>query len=110
MMNNFKTKHKKQEDYMKNENMEQNFDRPETQSNDAPQENVILTPGFIKNCVVLTIRESDNKDAKAIEVIKVGEQFMVDEKQSKDDFYKVVTEKGVSGFCMKAYVNLRPNK
>lgn len=55
----------------------------------------------------LYIREAPNKNADSLCTIKKGTEVMIDEVASTEDFYSVVTESGIEGFCMKQFIKIQ---
>ena len=64
--------------------------------------------GRIRGCKKLNIRKLPNRDAKVLIEVVEGAKMLVDEKSSTAEFYKVCTECGIEGYCMKQYVKLLP--
>lgn len=64
------------------------------------------TIGVVANCLRLNVREKPSKEANIICVIQLGSEVKIDEIESTDEFYKVCTETGVEGFCMKQYITI----
>ena len=57
----------------------------------------------------LNVREEPVVDPDNIlGVIKTGAEVMIYENESVGDFYKVCTEKGLEGFCMKQFIQVEP--
>lgn len=68
-------------------------------------EEVIPKIGVVTDCVKLNVREEADPTADILCEILLGSEVVIDETESTDDFYKVCTETGVEGFCMKRYIN-----
>ena len=62
--------------------------------------------GKIIDCKKLRVRSEGNSNAEVICDIAEGTLVMVDEEESTNEFYKVCTENGIEGFCMKKYITL----
>ena len=62
--------------------------------------------GYVTDCVKLNVREAASKDSNVLCEIILNSKVIVDEENSTDDFYKVTTETGVEGYCMKQYINV----
>ena len=60
--------------------------------------------GVVIDCAKLNVRELPNADAQVLCVIKVSSNVLVDETESTEDFYKVCTEAGIEGYCMKKFI------
>lgn len=63
--------------------------------------------GVVTDCQRLNVRKAPSADAEILTVIDAFSNVMVDMDTSSDEFYKVCTEIGVEGFCMKKYITLR---
>ncbi len=70
---------------------------------------VVETKGIVTGCVKLNVREEASKDAKILCVLEEFEEVTIDtvSPESYEDFYKVVTAKGVTGYCMKKFINIK---
>ena len=70
----------------------------------------VITPepkeviGVVKECAKLNVRTHPSMLASIITEIKVGTKVVIDETESTEDFYRVCTEAGVEGFCMKKFI------
>lgn len=62
--------------------------------------------GVVSDCVKLNVRAMPSKDAPVICVIPLGTEVQVMPDESTEDFYKVVTELGIEGYCVNDYVNV----
>ncbi len=60
--------------------------------------------GVITDCLKLNIRKEPKIDADVLTIIPALSRVQVDTEASTDEFYKVCTETGIEGFCMKKYV------
>ena len=73
-------------------------------------EEVVVAPepkevvGVVKECAKLNVRTHPSMLASIITEIKVGTKVVIDETESTEDFYRVCTEAGVEGFCMKKFI------
>lgn len=63
--------------------------------------------GTVVDCVRLRVRESASSNAEVICEIPKDSEVMVDENESTEEFYKVCTESGAEGFCMKKFISLK---
>ena len=60
--------------------------------------------GIVDNCLQLIIRIEPSKDSKIIGFIdKLSKVEILEE---INDFYKICTESGIEGFCMKDYIKI----
>ena len=66
----------------------------------------IRVMGEVVGCEMLKVRETGYLDGSVICTIPKGTKVLVDEKESTLEFYKVCTESGAEGFCMKMYILL----
>lgn len=63
--------------------------------------------GTVVDCVRLRVRESASSNAEVICEIPKDSDVLIDENESTDEFYKVCTESGAEGFCMKKFIALK---
>lgn len=63
--------------------------------------------GTVVDCVRLRVRESASSNAEVICEIPKDSDVLIDENESTDEFYKVCTESGAEGFCMKKFIDLK---
>lgn len=66
----------------------------------------IRVMGEVVGCEMLKVRETGYLDGSVICTIPKGTKVLVYEKESTLEFYKVCTESGAEGFCMKKYILL----
>lgn len=64
--------------------------------------NTQSSKGFVDNCSKLNVREHPNIDAKVLTILNKGDKVQIN---SENDGWYSVVHKGVSGFCMKEYIN-----
>ena len=76
-----------------------NFDEP-------PEDTVPVSAGKVHNCQMLNVREKPNRTSKVLEIISNGSSVDVFITESTNDWYKVGTNEGVIGYCMKEYIKL----
>ena len=65
--------------------------------------------GIVVNCEKLNLRRSPLKDSDGANVITEllpGVAVVIDEDESTPNFYKVTTETGLDGYCMKQFIEL----
>ena len=62
--------------------------------------------GKVDNCKKLNIRKLPSRDAEIISELVEGSKVMVDEKESTALFYKICTEHGIEGYCMKDFIKV----
>ncbi len=63
--------------------------------------------GIVTNCLRLNIREKPSKTAKAICVVDAFCELLIDPNESVDGWFKVYTEAGCEGYCMKEFVAVK---
>lgn len=62
--------------------------------------------GKVIGCVKLNVREEPSIKASVVFEIPVGTTVYIDETCSTDEFYKICTEHGVEGYCMKKFIEI----
>ena len=62
--------------------------------------------GKINNCKKLNVRKLPSRDAEIISELVEGSEVMIDENESTALFYKICTEHGIEGFCMKQFIKV----
>lgn len=62
--------------------------------------------GKVVDCVKLNVREEPSIKADVVFEIPVGSTVFIDETCSTDEFYKICTEHGVEGYCMKKFIEI----
>ena len=62
--------------------------------------------GKVSNCKKLNIRKLPSRDAEIVSELIEGSEVMIDEKESTALFYKICTEHGIDGYCMKDYITV----
>lgn len=55
----------------------------------------------------LNVRTEPNKEAKVVTIIDENTHVLINETLSTDDWYEVVIEPGVTGFCMKEFIKVK---
>lgn len=63
--------------------------------------------GVVANCKLLNVRRKPSLDADILIIINESDEVIVDDEESTDDFYKVLTESGRKGYCVKKYIEIR---
>ena len=64
--------------------------------------------GKITGCKKLNVRKLPSRDSEIISKLIEGSEVMIDEKESTALFYKICTEHGIEGFCMKNFIKVLP--
>lgn len=62
--------------------------------------------GVVTECVKLRVRSTPEIADNVLAEIILASEVLVDLKESTDEFYKITTEVGVEGYCMKQYINI----
>ena len=62
--------------------------------------------GVVTECVKLRVRSTPEIADNVLAEIILASEVLVDLKESTDEFYKITTEAGVEGYCMKQYINI----
>lgn len=71
------------------------------------KEEPTILSGVVTNCLRLNIRKEPESDAEILTILELLSNVVVDMTASTETFYKVRTEAGIEGFCMKKYIALR---
>lgn len=62
--------------------------------------------GVVTDCFKLNVRVEPSIDTDIACVLTLGAEVKVDLEASTSDFYKVTTEAGVEGYCIKTKINI----
>lgn len=62
--------------------------------------------GIVSECSRLRVRNYPELDANVICEIDAGTQVIIDPVESTEEFYKVCTEAGIDGYCMKRFIKV----
>ena len=60
--------------------------------------------GFVAYCNKLNVRKRPEPTADVVGIIDADTTVEIDNNRSTDDFYRVTTESGLYGYCMKQYI------
>lgn len=63
--------------------------------------------GNVSGCKKLNVRLEPSATAIVIDEINVGSRVTINPVGSTNDWYKVRTEAGIEGFCMKKFVTVK---
>lgn len=66
--------------------------------------------GIVANCEKLNLRRSPLKDSDGANIITElipGVAVAIDEDESTPNFYKVTTEAGLEGYCMRQFIEVK---
>lgn len=69
-------------------------------------EEPIAKIGRVVNCEVLNVRKEPSINASVICTVNESSEVEIDEDASTDEFYKVALVNGVTGYCMKNFVEV----
>lgn len=64
--------------------------------------------GKVIDCTRLNVRRRPNKDSEVNCIIDVDSIVEINENKSNDEWYRVTTDNGIYGYCMKQYISLLP--
>ena len=62
--------------------------------------------GVVSGCAKLNIRKESNITSDPVCIVPEKSVLLIDQDLSTDEWYKVYTETGMEGFCMKKYVTV----
>ena len=62
--------------------------------------------GKITGCKKLNIRKLPSRDSEIISELVEGSEIMIDDNESTALFYKICTEHGIEGYCMKNFIKV----
>ena len=62
--------------------------------------------GIVSDCKKLRVRNAPGLDSDVICEIEAGSIVEIDEVNSTEEFYKVCTETGIDGYCMKKFIKV----
>ena len=60
--------------------------------------------GVVTGCAKLRVRSEPRFGTNVVCEIDRGTRVMIDKSESTIDYYKIYTESGVEGFCVKTYI------
>lgn len=66
--------------------------------------------GIVANCEKLNLRRSPLKDSDGANIITEllpGVAVVIDEDKSTPNFYRVITEDGLEGYCMRQFIEVK---
>ncbi len=68
----------------------------------------VSTPviGIVTGCPRLNVRVNPRVDADVICIIERDSEVMIDEEDSTKNFYKICTEQGIEGYCMRQFISI----
>jgi hypothetical protein len=66
-----------------------------------------IVTGVVVNCAKLNVREEANADAAIVAVLPMNTEIEIDIFKSNSDWVAVCTETGITGYCMRKFVNAK---
>lgn len=63
--------------------------------------------GIVSGCKKLNIRKESSFNSAIVCVVTAGTSLTIDPSESTDEWYRVYTESGVEGYCMKNFVTIK---
>ena len=69
-------------------------------------EEPVEVKGVVVDCTKLNVRVEPTSNAEVVTTIPSGTEVVIVESESTDEFYKICTEVGVEGFCVRKFVNV----
>ena len=79
---------------------------PEEVTKESAKETDSTIVGYVSGCLKLNIREEGYLGANVVCIVPEKTALLIEVSESNDEWYKVYTETGMEGFCMKQYVTL----
>lgn len=66
-----------------------------------------IIEGKVVGCDRLNVRKEPSASSEVVKVINRDEEVMLDEMESTDEFYRVCTQDGSEGYCMRKYIEVQ---
>lgn len=88
------------------ENKVENITEAEPEVIEEVIEEIILASGRVVDCIKLNVRKEAKSDSEVLGTIDLNAIVEINETESTKDFYKVITEDGLEGFCMAKYIKI----
>lgn len=100
--------HKNQTNYSKFSTAPAVEETPKVDVTPEPESVITIDPigGIVSGCKKLNIREEASIKGKILCEVSEGTALMIDQIESTDDWFRVYTETGVEGYCMKKFVTI----
>ena len=86
---------------------EQPVEEPVVEVEQPVEEVVEQKMGVVVNCTKLNVREFPDPDAEVVCTINASTNLLIDDEEFTDEYYKVCTEAGVEGYCMKKFIAVK---
>lgn len=71
---------------------------------EVSEETASKTQGVVVDCTKLRVRKEASDTADVLSLLEVSTEVQVDLEASTADFFKVFTESGIEGYCMKKFI------
>ena len=71
---------------------------------EVKEENTLV--GYVSGCTKLNIREEAYPGAKVLCIVPEKAVLLIDVSESTTEWYKIYTESGMEGYCMKKFVTV----
>jgi SH3 domain protein len=99
-------KNEKKEDLDLNENVDITTYVDDIDNNENDSVDNFNEIGTVIGCEKLRVRPTSNTDQEEIALIDEGSTVKISLEDSTEDFYKVKTDDGIEGYCMRSFINM----
>lgn len=103
--NNMSKKNEKKDDLDLNENVDITTYVDDIDNNENDSVDNFNEFGTVMGCEKLRVRPTPDTDQEEITLIDEGSTVKISLEDSTEDFYKVKTDDGIEGYCMKSFIN-----
>ncbi len=103
--NNMSKKNEKKEDLDLNENVDITTYVDDIDNNENDSVDNFNEIGTVIGCEKLRVRPTPNTDQEEITLIDEGSTVKISLEDSTEEFYKIRTDDGIEGYCMKTFIN-----
>ena len=103
--NNMSKKNEKKEDLDLNENVDVVTYVDDIDNNVNDSVDNFNEIGTVMGCKKLRVRPTPDTDQEEITLIDEGSTVKISLEDTTEDFYKVKTDDGIEGYCMKSFIN-----
>lgn len=80
---------------------------PVKETVEAPETKAPSNVGVVSGCDKLRVRKAPSLSAGVVCIINESSAVVIDDACSTTEFYKVCTEAGVEGYCMKKFITVK---
>lgn len=63
--------------------------------------------GVVTGCDMLNVRSKPDKESDVVSMLQRDVEIEIVDTNASDDFYKIVTEIGIEGYCMKDFIAIK---